>query len=69
MPAVAEQLRLLTAAHELKQLQRLEEHHNLITKLETLKTAIENNLFGQISFTFTLGKSRMLPQGFDAFLH
>lgn len=60
MPAVAERLRLLTAAHESERLRRLEEHHDLATKLETLKTAVEDNLFGQISFTFTPGRSRML---------
>ena len=69
MPAVVERLRFLTTVHESEQLQRLDEHYNLVTKLETLKTAIEDNLFGQISFTFTPGKSRMLPQGFDLFLY
>ena len=69
MPAVAERLCLLMAAHESERLQRLKEHQNLVTKLETLKTAVEDNLFGQISFTFTPGRSRMLPQGFDPSLH
>ena len=34
-----------------------------------LKTAVENNLFGQISFTFTPGRSCMLRQGFDPALN
>lgn len=69
MPAIAERLRLLTAAHESERLQRLEDHHNLVTKLETLRTAVEDNFFGQISFTFTPGKLCILPQGFDPSLH
>lgn len=61
IPLVAEQLQLLTMAHKSKRLQQLEKYYNLTAKLEILKLAVENNLFGLIFFIFTPSRSRILP--------